>query len=90
MSVRIWCGVAAGVACISSCSDAAAPVASAATSTNDLVDGGLNTITKNGFHQAVQVGEVVFDNFLREGASYESYLGALQARYGVSVVETAF
>jgi len=54
---------------------------------SDLVGGGTS-LTQNGFHQAVRVGDVVFDNFSREGVPYAEYVGALGARFGV-VIESA-
>jgi len=51
---------------------------------NQLVDVD-SSITANGTHRAVQVGEVVFDNYFRGGASYDSYIQALQAPWGVSL-----
>jgi RHS repeat-associated protein len=56
---------------------------------NELVDVGT-PITTNGTHQAVQVGEVVFDNYFRGGVSYDSYLEGLQAPSGVALVKTPF
>jgi RHS repeat-associated protein len=43
-------------------------------------------ITADGTHQAVQVGDVVFDNYFRGGASYDGYIQALQAPWGVSLI----
>ena len=56
---------------------------------NDLLGGGTS-ITQNGFHQAVRVGDVVFDNFLRDGASHSAYVGGLWAQFGVSIEATPF
>lgn len=48
---------------------------------SDLLTGG-KTITYNGIHQAVRVGDTVFDNFFPEGVLYDTYVGALQAPKG--------
>lgn len=56
---------------------------------SDLVDAGTS-LTQNGFHQAVRVGDMVFDNFLREGVPYTEYVGALYARHGVSIQSVPF
>ncbi len=57
---------------------------------NDLIDGGASTITRNGTHQAVKVGDTVFDNFFKNGIPYEDYVGALGARGGVEITSTPF
>jgi hypothetical protein len=56
---------------------------------NDLIGPG-KTITQNGFHMAVRVGDTVFDNFFREGVSYEAFVNALNAPGGVTITSTPF
>ena len=57
---------------------------------SDLVGGGGTALTQNGFHQAVRVGDMVFDNFLRQGVPYAEYVQALGARFGVTIEAIAF
>ncbi|MDH5492135.1 MAG: hypothetical protein OEY14_09290 [Myxococcales bacterium] len=57
---------------------------------NDMVDAGRTSITRNGFHQAVRVGDTVFDNFFRNGVPYEQYVRSLNARFGVDITTTTF
>jgi len=56
---------------------------------SDVVGGGTS-LTQNGFHQAVRVGGMVFDNFLRQGVPYAEYVGALEARFGVVIESVPF
>jgi hypothetical protein len=56
---------------------------------NDLVGGGT-TITTNGTHTAVNVGDVIFDNFFQEGVNANSYLNAMNADGGWTVTITKF
>lgn len=56
---------------------------------NDLLKFGTG-ITQNGLHEAVRVGDVVFDNFLRAGVPYNEYANALHALYGVNIVPVPF
>lgn len=57
---------------------------------SDLVRGGTTSITRNGFHQAVQVGDMVFDNFLPGGVAYPTYVQSLHAIGGVTITATPF
>jgi hypothetical protein len=52
---------------------------------SDLVRGGTTSITRNGFHQAVQVGDMVFDNFFPGGVAYSTYVESLHAIGGVAI-----
>ena len=56
---------------------------------NDLVGPG-RTITENGLHQAVKIGDMVFDNFLRNGVPYEVYVNSLHAPMGVAITAAGF
>ena len=56
---------------------------------NDLVSAG-KPITINGFHQAVRVGNMVYDNFFQGGVDYDLYVRSLQAPLGVSINATPF
>jgi hypothetical protein len=56
---------------------------------SDLVSG-TSPITQNGVHQAVRVGDVVFDNFFQRGVPYSEYIGALQAPLGVTITTRPF
>ncbi|MFT3766700.1 MAG: polymorphic toxin-type HINT domain-containing protein [Minicystis sp.] len=53
---------------------------------SDLVKKGGTTITTNGYHEFVRVGDTVFDNFLRGGVPYDIYVKALHAPQGWSWV----
>lgn len=57
---------------------------------SDLVQKGTTSLTLNGFHQAVRVGDMVFDNFLRQGVPYSEYMGAIGAPFGVNVTVVPF
>lgn len=50
---------------------------------NDLVGRGKASITKNGYHEAVRVGNMVYDNFLPQGVPWDTYFKALHADGGV-------
>jgi hypothetical protein len=56
---------------------------------NDLISGS-KSITTNGIHQAVRVGDVVYDNFFRAGVSYQTYVRSLHADAGISITATGF
>jgi len=56
---------------------------------NDLLKG-TTTITNNGFHQAIRVGDLVFDNFFRNGVHYAIYVQSIQAPVGVSITAVSF
>jgi hypothetical protein len=47
-------------------------------------------ISRNGRHYAVQVGELVFDNFAQGGVPYQQYFSSLHAEYGWDVARAAF
>jgi hypothetical protein len=51
-------------------------------------DGGLQTITQNGRHLGVRVGDIVFDNLHPGGLSYEEWLRDFDAPAGVEVHST--
>jgi hypothetical protein len=57
---------------------------------SDLVGRGGTALTQNGFHQAVRVGDMVFDNFLRQGVPCAQYVEALGARFGVTIQAVPF
>ena len=44
---------------------------------NDLVGG--SSITKNGYHRAVQVGDKVYDNYFKKGVEASKYFDSIQA-----------
>lgn len=56
---------------------------------NDLVNTG-SSITRNGYHKAIQVGDTVFDNFFKGGVSASKYFDSLFAPAGVTITKTAF
>lgn len=56
---------------------------------NDFVGAG-KTITTNGRHQAVRVGDTVFDNFFPNGVPYDWYVDALHAPAGISINSVPF
>jgi len=56
---------------------------------SDLVNNG-KPITRNGEHRAVQVGGMVFDNFLPQGVSVAEYFDTLWAMDGINVEREGF
>ena len=48
-------------------------------------DGGNETITHNGRHTAIRVGEIVFDNLHTDGVPFEQWLADFRAVGGVVV-----
>ena len=52
--------------------------------------GGNSSITQNGFHQAIRVGNTVFDNFFRAGVTYDQYVSSLHAVGGVTITTSGF
>jgi RHS repeat-associated protein len=56
---------------------------------SDLLKFGTE-ITQNGFHQAVRVGNMVYDNFLKQGVPYDEYMKALHSPMGYTVTKTPF
>jgi hypothetical protein len=51
-------------------------------------DGGKNTITQNGRHVGIRVGDVMFDNLHPDGTSYDQWLGDFDALGGIEVTAT--
>jgi Papain fold toxin 2 len=51
-------------------------------------DGGQSTITQNGRHVGVRVGDVVFDNLHPDGMPFDQWLKDCDALGGVQVVST--
>jgi hypothetical protein len=56
---------------------------------NDLVGQG-STITRNGKHQAVRVGNLVYDNYFPNGVPYDDYVNNLHAPLGLKFTSVAF
>ncbi|AGP41062.1 papain fold toxin domain-containing protein [Sorangium cellulosum] len=57
---------------------------------SDLVKSGTTSITRNGYHEAVRVGDTVFDNFFPGGVPYQTYVDSLHAIGGVAIKAVGF
>lgn len=57
---------------------------------SDLYNNGNTTISTNVYHQAIRVGDTVFDNLNPNGVDYNSWRGALDAPGGFTVTPTDF
>ena len=57
---------------------------------SDLVKSGTTSITRNGYHEAVRVGDIVFDNFPPQGVAYDTYIGPLHAIDGITIKAVGF
>jgi len=49
-----------------------------------------NPITKNGYHEAIRVGDTVFDNYFRGGVPYDKYVRSLDAAFGIEITAVPF
>ena len=56
---------------------------------HDLLPGGT-ALTSNGFHTAIRVGDMVFDNFFQQGVPYGEYIGGLRAVGTISISSRPF